>query len=91
MENDEAKEIPFEEKVEETIEETVEVPLEERNDSELSYKEKQKKYRDMYKNRGRWAWISKLPDREVLGKKEKNPLNKGRTYIKKEHENVSMD
>lgn len=80
---EEIKEIPFEEKVE--------TPLEEKEDCELSYKEKQKKYKEMYKNRGKWVWISKLPDREVLGKKVKNPLNKGRTYIKKEQENVSME
>lgn len=53
----------------------------------MDYKEEQKKYREMRKNNVRWFWISKLPDREILGKKEKNPLNKGRTYIKKEHEN----
>lgn len=75
---EEIKEIPFEEKVEE------------KDDSELDYKAKQKKYREMYKNRARWVWISKLPDREILGKKVKNPLNRGKTYIKKEHENDIM-
>jgi len=72
---DNIKELPFEEKVKEEKED---------------YKAKQKKYRDMYKNRGKMVWVSKLPDREILGKKVKNPLNKGRTYVKKEQENVSM-
>lgn len=51
-----------------------------------NYKEKQKKYKEMRKQSASWFWISKLPDRVVNGKVEKNPLNKGRTYVKKEQE-----
>lgn len=46
------------------------------------YKEKQKKYREMRKNSVKWVWVSKLGDRVVNGKVVKNPLNKGRTYVK---------
>ena len=66
-----------------------ELPFEEKEVKE-DYKAKQKKYRDMYKNRGKMVWVSKLPDRDLFGKKIKNPLNKGRTYVKKEQENVPM-
>ena len=55
------------------------------------YKAEQKKYKEMRKNNIKWFWISKLPDREVLGKKEYNPLNKGRTYVKAEHENDNVE
>ena len=37
-----------------------------------NYKEEQKKYRDMYKNRGKIFWVS-------IDKS--NPIVKGRTYI----------
>lgn len=46
------------------------------------YRQKQKEAKEAFKNRGTWLWISKLPDRQVNGKVEKNPLNKGKTYIK---------
>lgn len=49
------------------------------------YRAQQKKYREMRKDSVRWLWISKLPDRVVNGKVEKNPLNKGRTYVKEEN------
>ena len=42
-----------------------------------SYKEQQKFYRNLYKNRGRLVWLSKDP---------KNPIIKGRTYVKKNEE-----
>lgn len=47
------------------------------------YREEQKKYKEMRKAAPSFDWISKLPDRYVNGKIEKNPLNKGRTYVKK--------
>ena len=50
------------------------------------YRAKQKQYKEIQKNRGKWLWISKLPDRVINGKVEKNPLNKGRTYVKKDGE-----
>ena len=53
---------------------------------EEDYKTLQKKYREQYKNRERFMWLSKLPPREVNGKKIYNPLNKGRTYIKPKEE-----
>ncbi len=46
------------------------------------YREQQKKNRELQKDNMKWLWISKLPDRVVNGKVEKNPLNKGRTYVK---------
>ena len=46
------------------------------------YREQQKKFKQMRKESPTYAWISKLPDRVVNGKVEKNPLNKGRTFIK---------
>lgn len=48
------------------------------------YREKQKKYKEMRESSMTYEWVSKLPDRYVNGKVEKNPLNKGRTYVKKE-------
>ena len=47
-----------------------------------SYKEQQKFYRNLYKNRGKLVWLSKDP---------KNTIIKGRTYIKKEDENGNSD
>ena len=55
---------------------------------EEDYKAKQKKYKEMYKTRMSFVWVSKLPQREVLGKKVvTNPLQKGRTYRKSEVQN----
>lgn len=52
---------------------------------EENYKDKQKKYKEMYKTRMSFVWVSKLPQREILGKKVvTNPLQKGRTYRKSE-------
>lgn len=42
-----------------------------------NYKETQKFYRNMYKNRGKLVWLSKDPQ---------NPVIKGRTYIKVKEE-----
>lgn len=48
-----------------------------------NYKEQQKFYHHMYKNRGKIFWLSKDP---------KNPIIKGRTYVKgKEKENANGD
>lgn len=41
----------------------------------MDYKEKQKMYRDLYKQRGKTVWVSK----------EKGDI-KGRTFVKKEEE-----
>lgn len=46
------------------------------------YREQQKKMKELRKQAPTYLWVSKLPDRYVNGKVEKNPLNKGRTYIK---------
>lgn len=40
-----------------------------------TYKEKQRKYEEMYKNRGKVVWVSKEPNNGII---------KGRTYINKE-------
>jgi hypothetical protein len=48
----------------------------------MDYKEEQKKYRDMYKDRGKFLWLSKLQPTVINGKVIKNPLTKGRTYVK---------
>lgn len=39
---------------------------------EENYKEKQKKYKELYKNRGRTIWYSTDPT---------NPLAKGKTFV----------
>jgi hypothetical protein len=44
---------------------------------EENYKEKQKKYKEIYKNRGRTIWYSTDPT---------NPLAKGKTYVKPKEE-----
>lgn len=46
------------------------------------YRAKQKHFRELNKARGSFFWISKLPDREILGKKDKSIQNKGKTYRK---------
>lgn len=46
------------------------------------YRDEQKKYKEMRKSAGSWFWVSKLGDRVINGKIEKNPLNRGKTYIK---------
>lgn len=46
------------------------------------YREQQKKFKQMREESPKYDWVSKLPDRFVNGKIEKNPLNKGRTFIK---------
>ena len=48
------------------------------------YRDQQKKYKEINKQQGQYLWISKLPDRVINGKIDKNPLNKGKTYIKPE-------
>lgn len=53
-----------------------------------NYKDKQKKFKEMRKSSISWFWISKLPERQVNGKIEKNPLNKGKTYRKGDEKNV---
>ena len=52
----------------------------------MGYKEDQKKYRQMYKEREKFFWLSKLPPREINGKTVKSPLTRGRTYIKPKEE-----
>lgn len=54
------------------------------NEGRDFYREKQKKYKEMRESSMAYEWVSKLPDRYVNGKVEKNHLNKGRTYVKKE-------
>lgn len=44
---------------------------------EENYKEKQKKYKELYKNRGRTIWYSTDPT---------NKLAKGKTYVKPKEE-----
>lgn len=50
------------------------------------YREQQKKFKEIRKDSVKMFWVSKLADREVNGKIEKNPLNKGRTYVKPKEE-----
>lgn len=52
----------------------------------MNYKDEQKKYKQMYKERERFFWLSKLPPREINGKVIDNPLIKGRTYVKPKEE-----
>lgn len=51
------------------------------------YRNKQKEAKESRKNGMTWVWVSKLGDRVINGKIEKNPLNKGRTYIKSKEDN----
>lgn len=44
---------------------------------EENYKEKQKKYKEIYKNRGKTIWYSKDPE---------NGITKGKTFVKPKEE-----
>lgn len=50
------------------------------------YRKIQQEAKETRANGMSWFWVSKLADRVVNGKVQKNPLNKGRTYVKSKEE-----
>lgn len=50
------------------------------------YRKIQQEAKEARKNCITYFWVSKLADRVINGKVEKNPLNKGRTYVKPKEE-----